>query len=438
VPAAGQKGTTMHHPAASPAPEPDNLPAAAPRKKRVTAVDAARCLALIGMMGIHVLPETHSGGGASLTWILFAGRASALFALLAGVSLAFSAGGARPLRGRPLKAAMAGVAARAVVIMAFGLALAYVGPDVEIILAYYGVMFLLAVPLLGLRPRVLAVLSLGFALVGPVLLQAVRGVLPGPTEDNLTFGYLFTHPLASGGQLLFTGFYPAVPWMAYMCAGLAIGKLDLASRRTAAWLLGGGACLAAAAWSVSGLLMAARLGLSPQRAAGLLTASEDPPVPEASWSWLVAASPYSSMPLELLHTIGTSMAVLGTLILAGKYIHQIIDVLAPAGSMTLTLYSGHLLFLASGVFGSSPSESFGLQVSAALLFGVLWRNLVGRGPLEAAVSAVATRVRDAVGGTSGQRQAAPVPGGPGGGPAPPPGPQEPAPPPGRQGTGLRP
>jgi hypothetical protein len=74
-----------------------------------------------------------------------------------------------------LKAAMAGVAARAVVIMAFGMALAYVGPGVEIILAYFGAMFLLAVPLLGLSPRVLPFLSPGFALAGPVLLQAARG-----------------------------------------------------------------------------------------------------------------------------------------------------------------------------------------------------------------------------------------------------------------------
>ncbi|GAA1496214.1 heparan-alpha-glucosaminide N-acetyltransferase domain-containing protein [Paeniglutamicibacter kerguelensis] len=377
-------------------PEPGEQQAKPSGRKRVTAIDAARCLALIGMMGIHVLPEEHSGGNPSLTWVLFAGRASALFALLAGVSLAFSSGGTRPLRGRPLKAAMAGVAARALVIMAIGMLLAYAGPDVEIILAYYGVMFLLAVPLLGLTPRVLAVLSAVFAIGGPILLQAVRNVIPAPEEDNLTFGTLFTEPFSTVGQLLFTGFYPAVPWMAYMCAGLAIGKLDLSSRRIAAWLAAGGACLAAAAWALSWLLMIGVLQLSPGESAGLLVAGEDPPVDEDDWAWLVAASPYSSMPLELLHTIGTSMVALGVLILAGKYIHQIIDVLAPAGSMTLTLYSGHLLFLASGVLGEEPFASFGLQVGAALLFGVLWRNLAGRGPLESAVSAVATRARNAV------------------------------------------
>ncbi|NKX49446.1 DUF1624 domain-containing protein, partial [Arthrobacter deserti] len=352
----------------------------------------------VGMMGIHVLPEVNVNDEPSLTWLVFAGRASALFALLAGVSLAFSAGGARGLRGRPLRAAMAAVAARAFVIMAFGLALAYADPGVAIILPYYGTMFLLAVPLLGLAPRVLALLSLGFAIAGPVLLQALRGMLPPAAEDNLTFGMVLADPLASAGQLLFTGFYPAVPWMAYMCAGLAIGKLDLGSRRKAAWLAGLGALLAAGAWAVSGLLLTGRLGLSPHAAARLLVGGGDPPVPEDSWAWLVAASPYSSMPLELLHTIGTGMMVMGALILAARYIRQIIDVLAPAGSMTLTLYSAHLLFLASGLLGLRPFESFGLQVGAALLFGVIWRNLVGRGPLEAAVSAMAAGGGDRVAG----------------------------------------
>lgn len=394
----------MFNAANSPAPAPEEPSAKPAGKKRVTAVDAARCLALIGMMGIHVLPETQSGGDSSATWVLFAGRASALFALLAGVSLAFSVGGRHGLKGLPRRAAMAGVAARAIVIIVFGLALAYAKPDVEIILVYYGAMFLLAVPLLGLAPRKLALLALFFAIAGPFLLQALRGSLPAPIEENLTFGFLFTHPLLTAGQLLLTGFYPALPWMAYMCAGLAIGKLDLNSRRTAAWLAGGGACLAAASWAISGLLMTTVLRLSPGEAAGLLLASEDPPVSEDSWGWMVAASPYSSMPLELLHTIGTGMLALGTLVLAAKYIHQVIDVLAPAGSMTLTLYSGHLLFLAGGLLGERALASFGLQVGAALLFGVLWRNLIGRGPLEASVAAIAGWVKTAVAGKENDRQ----------------------------------
>lgn len=298
----------MFDAARNPAPEPAGEPENPAPRKRVTAVDAARCLALIGMMGIHVLPEERDSGDATLTWILFAGRASALFALLAGVSLAFSSGGSRPLGGIPLKAARAGVAVRAVVIMGIGMALAYFEPPVEIILAYYGVMFLLAIPLLGLTSRILAFLSLVFALGGPILLQAVRDVVPAPEEDNLTLGTLLTEPLTTIGQLLFTGFYPAVPWMAYMCAGLAIGKLDLSSRRVAAWLAAGGAALAAGAWAVSGALMVRLLDLSPGEAAGLLLAGRTrrwtrttgsgwlprPRIPPCRWNCCTPSAPACS------------------------------------------------------------------------------------------------------------------------------------------------
>ncbi|GAA3686323.1 heparan-alpha-glucosaminide N-acetyltransferase domain-containing protein [Arthrobacter ginkgonis] len=364
-----------------------------PGKARILAVDAARCLALIGMMGVHVLPEANSAAEPSATWILFAGRASALFALLAGVSLAFGSGGRTLLEGRALRAARAGTAVRALLILALGLLLGYTEPDVDIILAYYGVMFLLAVPLLGLGPRTLVGLCAAFALAGPVLVLALQGVLPVPPDDNPTFTSLLTDPWVTLTQLLFTGGYPAVPWMAYMCAGLAIGRMDLGARRTGMRLLGFGVLLAAGAWVVSGIATAWAWGLGWRQTAILLVDGRDPRFDDGSWWWLAASTPYSAMPLELLHTIGTAMVALGVLLVAGRALRQIIEVLAPAGSMTLTLYSAHLVFLSLGLLGTSPFESFGLQVGAALLVGVLWQNLVGRGPLEAGVSAVSTRAR---------------------------------------------
>ncbi|GER24421.1 hypothetical protein NCCP1664_29160 [Zafaria cholistanensis] len=382
-----------------------------PGKARILAVDAARCLALIGMMGVHVLPEANPADEPSATWILFAGRASALFALLAGVSLAFGSGGRTLLRGQALKAARVGTAARALLVLAIGLLIGYTEPDVEIILAYYGVMFLLAVPLLGLGPRALAGLCAVFALAGPVLMLALQDVLPASPDGNPTLTSLLGDPWVTATQLLFTGGYPAVPWMAYMCAGLAIGRmdlgarLDLGARRTGKRLLGFGVLLAAGAWAVSGLATAWAWDLGWRQTARMLVHGRDARFEEDSWWWLAASTPYSDMPLELVHTIGTAMVALGVLLLAGRALRQVIEVLAPAGSMTLTLYSAHLLFLSVGLLGGSPFESFGLQVGAALLVGVLWHNLVGRGPLEAAVSAVSTRARARVGGGDTRRRA---------------------------------
>ena len=55
----------------------------------------ARCLALLGMMATHVLRETDPDGTISFSQALAGGRASALFAVLAGVSLALMTGRTR-------------------------------------------------------------------------------------------------------------------------------------------------------------------------------------------------------------------------------------------------------------------------------------------------------------------------------------------------------
>ncbi|MGY2062520.1 heparan-alpha-glucosaminide N-acetyltransferase domain-containing protein, partial [Nocardia gipuzkoensis] len=59
---------------------------------RLIGVDAARGLALIGMMAVHVLPDATDDGDPTWSFTLFGGRASALFAVLAGVSVALLTG----------------------------------------------------------------------------------------------------------------------------------------------------------------------------------------------------------------------------------------------------------------------------------------------------------------------------------------------------------
>ncbi|MCT2089721.1 hypothetical protein M3D92_10540 [Micrococcus terreus] len=49
------------------------------------------------MVAVHTLPEADPVTGApTLLWLLFGGHASALFAVLAGVAVAFMMGGRRP------------------------------------------------------------------------------------------------------------------------------------------------------------------------------------------------------------------------------------------------------------------------------------------------------------------------------------------------------
>jgi hypothetical protein len=285
--------------------------------------------------------------------------------------------------------------------------LGYAEPGPAIILAYYGVMFLLAVPLLGLPPWALAVLAVGSATLAPALLLGLQGDLPTVQTDNPTFTDIFEEPVGSAVLLTFTGFYPAVPWMAYTCAGMVIGRLNLSSRRSAARLLAGGVLLALLAWGVSAFLLgpaggfsqlvASSPGLAADDVNEVFVYGPDSGLPGGSWWWLAVMAPYSSMPLELLHTIGTSAAVLGLVLLLGnKAFDPIIGVLAPAGSMTLTLYSAHLLFVSTRFLGDRPFVSLAVQAGAAVIFAVVWHSTKGKGPLEGPLSALSEKVRNRI------------------------------------------
>lgn len=144
---------------------------------RIVGLDVARCLALIAMIATHILDSTDDNG-ITLTQQLAGGRASALFAVLAGVSLSLMSGRSNPVAGRERRAVASGLAVRALVIAAIGLVLGELGSGIAVILTYYGLLFLLGLPFLGLRARPLALLSAAWLTVVPVLSHLLRPHLP--------------------------------------------------------------------------------------------------------------------------------------------------------------------------------------------------------------------------------------------------------------------
>ncbi|MGJ9407077.1 heparan-alpha-glucosaminide N-acetyltransferase domain-containing protein, partial [Nesterenkonia aurantiaca] len=117
---------------------------------RLVGIDAARGLALLGLMAIHLLPAwNEETGGVSWSWRLFSGDSAALFALLAGVGLALTSGGRNQHQGRTMTADRVGLLVRALLIAVVGLWIGTVmpqDPPAYGILLYYGVFFLLAIP----------------------------------------------------------------------------------------------------------------------------------------------------------------------------------------------------------------------------------------------------------------------------------------------------
>lgn len=380
---------------------------------RLVGVDATRGIALLAMMAVHALYVYGPDGEPTFSYSVSAGRSAATFAVLAGVGIAFMTRRDRVSSPGEGRAAAASLTARALAIGLVGLALGYTQAGIgAVILPYYAVLFLLAIPLVFLRTRTLVAAGCAIAVVVPVLSHLVRGALPEPRLGNPGFLYLLQDPGGLLAELTLTGYYPALPWMAYICAGLVVGRLRLSSVRVAAGLLGGGLAVAAAASGVSWLLMGplggregiAASGTGAGRVAQILTFGAEGTTPTSTWWWLATDAPHASTPPDLLHTAGSAVALLGGMLLLthatgpklSKAFQRVVTPLAVAGAMPLTIYTAHIVFM------NSPLDVFGaltgylVQVTVALAFALAWGATVGRGPLETVVARAARRARRAV------------------------------------------
>lgn len=365
------------------------------RPGRLIGVDLARTVALLGMMATHVLEGyTASGDPTTIQW-LAGGRASALFAVLAGLSLALISGGSTPQAGRDLGRTTAGLAARAVLIALIGLAVGGLETGLAIILTYYGVLFLLGLPFLRLRAVPLAVLAAAWVLIGPVVSHLVRPELPERVGGSPDFSRLSDPgPLLS--EVLFTGTYPAVPWLAYLLAGMALGRMDLRGWRTPLRLAAWGAGLAVTATVVSRLCTAdlgIRSALFPyqtlthEQALTILARSlHGSPPTGGAWQWLLVVSPHSATPFDLAQTIGSALVVLG---LALALVHvvprpgkQVLAVLAGAGTIPLTAYTLHVVMKTQQVWPPERPDTYGWHVAIVLGLGAVFALTGRRGPLE--------------------------------------------------------
>lgn len=379
-----------------------------PPRKRLIGIDAARGLALIGLMAVHILPDSTEDGEPTLSWILFAGNSAALFALLAGVGLALSTGGTAAHRGRRMTANRIGLAVRAVLVGAIGLVISAIlpwDPPADDILLYYAVFFLLAIPFLRMGPKALFASAAAFGLIAPVLMQQVGPVLPESSAYNHTLVTLLTEPVATGSELLLTGTYPALPYMAYILAGLGLGRLDLRSTRVQGLITAAGAVLAAVAHVASILLLRVAggyqvlldtAGMSEDTLDEALVFGPEDLVPDSSAWWQAIATPHTNTVLALASSLGLGMLVLGVFLLVSARTAKWMTPLAAMGSMTLTLYSLHLLALAPEVHYDEPVLWFTLHLVTAVAFAWLWHRRFGKGPLETVVGWAVNGAREAV------------------------------------------
>ncbi|MFC4429604.1 heparan-alpha-glucosaminide N-acetyltransferase domain-containing protein [Citricoccus alkalitolerans] len=367
-------------------------------KNRLVGIDAARGLALIGLMAVHLYPSAVGDtSDPTLAWTLFGGDSAALFALLAGVGLALSSGGRTQHRGRQMNADRVGVAVRAVMIGIVALAIAAImpaDPPAYGILLYYSAFFLLAIPFLHFGIGTLFLSAAAFAVVSPILIQQLYPVLPGSSLYNHTLVTLFTEPAGVASELLITGSYPALSFMPFILVGLGLGRLNLRSTRIQAIIAGAGAALAVLANLASSLLLHAVGGYEALLETPDMTRDSldealmfGPSIlPDTSGWWLAIATPHSGATLAIASSLGMALLVLALFLLIGAKAGRWLAPLAAMGAMTLTLYSAHLLALAPEVHYDEPTAWFVVHLVVAATFAWIWRRSVGQGPLELIVT----------------------------------------------------
>lgn len=389
---------------------PESPASPGPSMGRLVGVDLARALAVFGMYVVHIGPPLSATTGVG-SWIRYIsdGHSSVLFATLAGFSLMLLAGRREPKTGQAGRQARARIAIRAVILLALGtvMAMEYGG---VIILGFYGVYFLLALPLVRLGVRTLAIIAAAFALVTPQLAFVLTSLLTPSVQQSINTYDPLRHLSEVGAlDLLLTGFYPALTWMSFVIAGMALGRLDLSCGTILKRLAALGATLTAAAYGMS-LLLAGKgalrslaedgpssggSGSMPTGSGSMPTGSGSMPAdagsfPDMSASFLLKAGPHSGTTFDIIGSVGIAILVIVGATVAMDRLPRLRRLAKPViavGTMSLTAYVGH--FLAQTAFstpaGTGTQQSWLpliMYVLGAILFAAIWSRFFRRGPLE--------------------------------------------------------
>jgi uncharacterized membrane protein YeiB len=371
----------------------------APGVGRLVGLDLARGLAVFGMYAVHVGPAPGQDGVIGYLMELAQGRSSALFAVLAGFAVALITGRRTPKTGLAGRRAVAKVIIRAVILIALGTALTLTGTPVVPILAFYGLFFLLVLPLYRLGTKPLALIAVGWALVGPQLLYALKPVVGG--RVFLSYGE------ADGPvSLLFTGGYPALTWVPFVIAGMAVARCDLAATAVRIRLALTGVALAVTGYGgswlavrlVPGAAEAVRKAEQGSGMSSMPSMSSGSPMPSVSPdsigifgdtpAGMLAAAPHSEATLSIVAATGVAILVITACLAAIDAfpgLRRLAKPVIAVGSMSLTAYVYHIVAIwLLNTEGQTASRLYILLgfIASVSVLATIWSRFFQRGPLE--------------------------------------------------------
>lgn len=351
---------------------------------RTPGYDVARAFALFGMVVVNFhgrVEADHAWWDITEAFIgQLEGRSAALFVMLAGLGVSLRSRKAREAGGEVLRAERASLTRRALALFGLGLLNLHLW-DWDI-LHVYGLYLTFAAGLIGASFRVL----FGVTALVYVSAMVLRFVYPFPYEP------IFWTPSGLFQSMVFVGNYPALPWLCFLIAGLALGRLDLRQELLRRQVL----AVSGAVFGLTELLsmLVARLA----EADGMddfyvqwLSTWPRPPGPffvvaaGAAAIWVIAASVEWSE--------------------SGVFSRFVMPLTA-TGQLALTLYFAHevaiLIPMDHYLFDDKPVEAVLAWAVVCCLAGVAgavwWRKRNRQGPLESILRQISTRARPAWGG----------------------------------------
>jgi len=356
-------------------------------RERLPGPDVVRAVALIGVVAVnyHGYLILRSGSSRGTGWIEdvfdpwdgpLATRFAATFVLVAGVGVTLMT--ARSVEGTRLAVAAdeAAVARervrtmrvrlvrRGLLLYVTGLLLDEIWPGT--IIPYYGAMFALAAAMFTWRSRWLILIGFGAAMGGSLLrLWRDQREREGISTTWLTEpdeGSLRDHVFG----VFVNGTHPLLPWLAFLCAGMVLGRLLHTTwwRRAA---IGVGSGLVGLGWLVSR---------------------------QASTSFEDVAFSISPLDRGVVYTasaLGTALVAYAAVDWLATRYPVATDPLRRAGQMTLSLYIAHVLVFNLVVDWLGWIEPAGVEVALAFASGfwivgialaVAWQRRYGMGPAE--------------------------------------------------------
>ena len=397
---------------------------------RLIGLDAARGLALFGMAAAHV-GITSCGLNTLPGWLNLAhGRSAVLFAVIAGFSLGIMSGRERPHTGDRLVRTRLRILVRAVLLMAIAGVLITFTTGVVIILGYYAAWFAAALPVLHWRARRLFIAAAATAVVGPLVLKALPPAMAHMGRASW--------PAASDGSeallgLFVTGAYPGAVWMSFILLGIGLARMGISGARRLARLAAIGALCTVLGYGGAYLLTRAagaerpdEFHLTVSTSRGASEGGSDPGGPiigadgssgsalaqgtaaatpvcgdgeaisgSSEWPVLLSAKPHTNSFFEVLGSGGVAVAVIALLQLlasAGAWARWPLAPLAAMGSMSLTIYSAHIVVIwAFDLMSAQDNRPLMTMMGGLAAFAMAWLAVFARGPMEHIIHVISLR-----------------------------------------------